>query len=287
MKRRQKWTAVLLLVCVTAGARANQLDVQFATGISDAGKQYDAIREQLDQVVGVLEKDGLASLQTNTLVSMTSTFVIDPKTGQILLGEAKNEGAYAHINGRSIAQGAIRHWQDVRDDDFFEQAGLGQDLYRSFYSSLAVTLDGDLYVVTVGRREIELEKSFISRLIDRAGALLQEEGPDAAIKRFADTDGEFRTKYTYLYVYDEDGRCLFNPNYPELVGKTSSEMEPGIGGVVREFLALANENGGGWLRVSVRNPITKSIEQKELFVKRFLYNGRYFTVGSGVYEAEP
>lgn len=268
-------------------ACANTLDMQYAAGLSTARQEYTQVRNQLEGVVYALEQYGLEALKTNTSLSLESTFIIDPASGRILLGENKGYGEYALINGRSIARSAILRWQDQQDNDFFEQIGAGQDVYRLFYSSLAITLDGKLYVVTVGRKSVELERLFIRRLIDKACDAIRKNGLEKAFALFDDSEGEFRTEYTYVFVYDEKDHCLFNPNYQELVGKTPPEMEKTIGRVVQDFLMLAKEKGEGWQKVTVRNPVTKEPEEKELYVKRFFYDGQYYTVGSGIYDKEP
>ncbi len=284
MKMMKTAVFACLMAAYAGILRGDSLDLQYSIGLQQATVEFTRLQTQMEALVGLLEQGGLESLRKASPSLLDSAFVLDPSSGRVLLSGGREAGDYFHINGRSVARATIRHWQDNRDGNLLEQiVDRSSHPYRMLYSDLAITQEGQLFVVAVGRENLDLEKLFIRRLIEKACSTIQGQGLEKALALFDDPSGDFRSEYTYVFVYEGD-RCLFNPNYPELVGKTPPEMEPGIRAVVSDFLALSQRQGEGWLTVRVRNPITKTSDEKDLYIKRLILGGRTYTVGSGIYE---
>jgi hypothetical protein len=262
-------------------------DLNHALGLLSARDSHGRLADRLDAVVAALERGGLGALDLGDDDDVESVFVVDPATGAILAGDESRAEELFHVNGKSIARAAIEQWRAQRGAGWAERAGEGKRaLYSLLHSRIAIDDDGRLYVVVGAVGGAELGRALVERLIDRAGKALREDGPTDALAALADPGGEFRTPHTYVYVY-EDGRCLLNPNYPELVGKTPGEMAPPMDGIVRGFLALAERDGAGWTEVAVRNPATGKDEPKNLYVRRFRIGGKTYVVGSGIYGGGP
>lgn len=276
--------SALIMTVLLTHVCANSLDLQYSMGLFTAQKEFIDTKETLNKVVNLIEKGGIKGLAKHSDPAFDQVFVLDPTNGKVLFGGEKKANAYYHINGKLIVQQTIQQWQDNRSDDVFASIDntIG-DAYRMIYSRFAITQRGKLYVVAVGKQEVDLEHLFITRLVDQACDELRENGLKDALNTFSNTNGIFRTQHTYIFVYADDKRCLCNPNYPELVGKTVEEMTGPIKQIVADFLQVAKKKGSGWIVAHVRNPKTDQEEQKEIYVKRFNWQGTNYTVGSGIY----
>ena len=103
-------------------------------------------------------------------------------------------------------------------------------------------------------------------LLDRAVALVEKDGAEAALEAFNDADGGFVDRDLYVF-------CM-GPSY-----KITAHIDPGLRGVDvstikdpdgkeigREMIMIA-KRGGGSLEYRWVNPVSKEIETKVSFLK--------------------
>ena len=53
-------------------------------------------------------------------------------------------------------------------------------------------------------------------MAEKAAALVQQEGFDKATAAFAAASGPFRDRDLYVYIWNTEGKCLFNAGTPSL-----------------------------------------------------------------------
>lgn len=118
--------------------------------------------------------------------------------------------------------------------------------------------------------------------------LLQaEEDPleqEAMLRMFVEPVRFYSDESGYFFVYNNDGKCVAHPVFPELVGKPLMELQDRDGKPVIQKLLAAAKEGGGFVRYVWTNPITGEAEEKRGFAVSI--EGTDFVIGSGVYSTE-
>lgn len=118
-------------------------------------------------------------------------------------------------------------------------------------------------------------------MVKRGLALIQRDGLAAAARQFHDSDGSFRDRDLYIFVFDRNGRYDVFGSTPDRVGKTTYDVR-GLDGahVIREGFAAA-ERGGGWIDYEVVNPTNGIVDEKSSYILP-LDNDRL--IGCGVFK---
>ena len=146
MKKFKKTIAIILFSMIIVSGYAN-IDIQYTMHLSEARQEYSLAKNNMEKIVYTLHNSGLEGLKKDKKISFSSTFIIDPENGSILLGDAAAE-SYFHINGKAIVRETIKKWYERMDDNIFEQMAQNQSsMYNVFYSSIAITLSGKFYIV--------------------------------------------------------------------------------------------------------------------------------------------
>ena len=103
-------------------------------------------------------------------------------------------------------------------------------------------------------------------MVQRASALIQRVGLQAASTQFHDQNGAFRDRDLYIFVFNRDGVYDVFGSTPQRVGSTVYETA-GLDGdhVLREGFATA-ERGGGWIEYEVINPVTRVVDIKTSYI---------------------
>lgn len=101
-------------------------------------------------------------------------------------------------------------------------------------------------------------------MAEKAAVLLKAEGFDKATTKFAVADGPFRDRDLYVYIWNTDGKCLFNPGTPALVGKTLIDLKDVDGTpIIRNLVAVQDH---GWISYNWPNPTTHKVQPKVTYV---------------------
>ncbi|MCF7201247.1 cache domain-containing protein [Pseudomonas oligotrophica] len=126
------------------------------------------------------------------------------------------------------------------------------------------------YVVCVGYYIPRSSAEQARALLDKAVALLQQEGGDAAYRRFNDPQGGFVIGDEYVFAIGlEDGKYRASGGSPSLVGTDVREVRDAAGKpLFRDMIELARSKGEGNVDYVWRNPATNAVEPKHTLIRR-------------------
>jgi hypothetical protein len=171
--------------------------------------------------------------------------------------------------------------------------------FKNHMGKVALTPSGKVYVVATGLESIALVKAFIVDIVKSACKLMKEEGINKAFKEFNQMGSKYRNKNTYVYVLTDKGKCLVDPNYPEIVDKNtynyagSDNTYP-----AQKFIkAVSKAPYSSWIYTKSLKPTEetdatsridldksgKNLKEKLSFLKKITTKGQTYIVGSGVY----
>ena len=102
----------------------------------------------------------------------------------------------------------------------------------------------------------------------KAADLIAAKGLDEAAKAF-NTDGDFKYGEIYVNVIDLDGVWKVYPPRPAGVGQNVSNVKDADGKfLVQDIIAVAKNQGEGWVEYRWLNPASNKIAPKVTYVKR-------------------
>ncbi|HEX8615893.1 MAG TPA: cache domain-containing protein [Telluria sp.] len=118
-------------------------------------------------------------------------------------------------------------------------------------------------------------------LVKKAVAYLQANGKDKAFAEFSNPNGAFKDRDLYIFVIDMDGMEWANGANAKIIGKNVIELKDAEGNaMVKNFIALANTKGKGWVDYSWPNPLTHKVDRKSTYLEK---SGDVL-VASGIYK---
>ena len=291
------FAVTILLICCSTAFSYQAASIHGPKFIKESNISTK-LQSKLENAVTLLENNGNQafseiSKMNKNLTGNYGIFVIDPISGKLEVSPPVEKlGEYPLIskdlNGKVLAREIIKN-EKLRDDKGFlnwmEHAyGL---VYRNYFAKLAITPVGKLYVVAIGRNSSEMQKLFVTELVDAACELVQKEGLEKAINVFNDKNSMFRFEDTYIFVYDNTkenrGVMLCNPNYPQYVGTNRLKEASKYLKDNEKFYKVIDDHGEGWIQDMTKNPVTGKEQLKDVYVKCVDVDGKSYIVGSGVY----
>jgi TRAP-type uncharacterized transport system substrate-binding protein len=121
-------------------------------------------------------------------------------------------------------------------------------------------------------------------MVKRVLAKIKKDGLEATCRAINTGAKEFHDRDLYPVVVDLQGNNYANGGTPTVVGKNIIDLKDQDGKfLIRDSIALVKAQGSGWLDTRWPNPVTKTIEDKSIYLERFGDN--YFT-GVGIYKNE-
>lgn len=118
-------------------------------------------------------------------------------------------------------------------------------------------------------------------MVNRAVAFLQTNSQEKALVEFNNPKGQFVDRDLYVVVGNMQGRCLAHGAMPELAGKDMMEVQDPDGRyITKERLKLLRKSNSAWQTYKYRNPVTKKVETKSMYLERV---GDLF-IGVGFYQ---
>jgi TRAP-type uncharacterized transport system substrate-binding protein len=121
-------------------------------------------------------------------------------------------------------------------------------------------------------------------MVKRVLAKVKKDGLEATCRAINSGAKEFHDRDLYPFIDDFSGNNLANGGTPSVVGKNILDIKDQDGKfVIKEGIALARGQGSGWQDNRWLNPVTKTIEDKSVYIERF---GDNYFVGVGIYKNE-
>lgn len=155
--------------------------------------------------------------------------------------------------------------------------------WKSCFVKRVTFPSGKQYLTGSGIYDMQVDKSIIEDVVDRAAALVAERGPEA-FPLLRDKTGPFVFMDTYVFVESPEGVELVNPAQPSLEGKNLAGLKDLEGKeVVKNEIAVAMENGSAWLEGMWYKPGDNTPARKQTFVRKVQHGNETYIVGSGLY----
>lgn len=155
--------------------------------------------------------------------------------------------------------------------------------WKSTFVKRVTFPSGKQYIIGSGIYNMQMDKPFIEDVVNRAAALVAEEGKEA-FTQLRDKTGPFVFMDTYVFVEAPDGTELVNPAQPSLEGKNLIDLRDLKGNaVVRDQIAAVMKEGSAWLDLYWFKPGQNTPARKQTFVKKVQSGDETYIVGSGYY----
>jgi signal transduction histidine kinase len=161
-------------------------------------------------------------------------------------------------------------WQRNQNGEIKMKKTLPVMCNRQFVSVIAglILMAGIGPVMAAKERGSEQEAK---QMVMKAVALVKAEGPEKAYKIITEhTDGAFRDRDLYVFVYDFNGLCLAQGANPVMVGKNLITMRDADGNAfIMGMIDLVKASGKGWYGpYKFTNPNNKGYELKKSYCER-------------------
>jgi cytochrome c len=127
-----------------------------------------------------------------------------------------------------------------------------------------------LFVAFCGVAVVEgTTKADAEGMVKKAIAFVKENGKEKGFAEINNQKGRFVKEDVYVTVYDMNGKCLAHGANAKLIGKDLYNMKDPDGmAYVQERIKIAKAKGRGWQDYKFRNPVSKGIEPKTVYVEK-------------------
>ncbi len=120
-------------------------------------------------------------------------------------------------------------------------------------------------------------------MVEKAIAHIKKVGREKAFADFNNKNGPFTDRDLYVVVYDIKGKVLSHGANEKMIGKDVIDLRDNDGKYfVRERVEMmAKPDAKGWQDYKFMNPVTRAIEPKSMYLRRF----EDVIVGCGIYKS--
>jgi signal transduction histidine kinase len=158
--------------------------------------------------------------------------------------------------------------------------------WKSTFVRRATFPSGKQYIIGSGIYNMQMDKTFIEDVVNRAAALVENRGKEA-FGKLRDKTGPFVFMDTYVFVETTEGTELVNPAQPSLEGKSLIDLRDVRGkAVAKEYIAAAMKDGTAWVEYYWYKPGQNTPMRKQAYVRKAQSGQETYIVGSGVYLEE-
>ena len=106
-------------------------------------------------------------------------------------------------------------------------------------------------------------------MVEKAVAAIKAEGPDKAYAEISDPAGPFVDRDLYIVVYGLDGMVLAHGANAKRIGTNQiADKDPDGKEFVKERVELAATHPSFWQSYKFMNPVTQTVEPKEMYCER-------------------
>lgn len=204
--------------------------------------------------------------------------------------EGQNDSGLKDIAGRPIGQMILNAPRNPSGEGWihymFPEPGNIFPTWKSTFVKQVTFPSGKSHIIGCGIYNMQMDKSFIEDVVNRAATLVSERGKDA-FSQLRDKKGPFVFMDTYVFVTSPDGTELVNPAFPNLEGRNLIDLKDLKGkAVVREEIAAAMKDGSAWIDLYWDKPGQITPARKQTFVRKAQSGEDTYIVGSGLYLEE-
>ncbi|MDP4265344.1 MAG: cache domain-containing protein [Bacteroidota bacterium] len=202
-------------------------------------------------------------------------------------GEGANMSDIKDVLGRQWGQMLLEAGATSKGEGWFHymypEPG---DIFPTWKSSFVkrVTFpSGRQYDIGCGIYNMDMDKTFIEDVVNRAAGLVEKNGKEA-FAQLRDKTGPFIFMDTYVFVDNPDGVELVNPAQPSLEGKNLHNEKDVYGKFAfRDYIDAAVKNGRAWVDYYWYRPGENTPAHKYTFVRKVKSGPDTYIVGAGLY----
>ena len=155
--------------------------------------------------------------------------------------------------------------------------------WKSAFVKRVTFPSGKQYALGCGIYNMQMDRAFIEDEVNRAAALVAEQGKQA-FGQLRDKTGPFVFMDTYVFVDTPDGTELVNPAQRSLEGRNIIDLHDAKGRpVVREEIAAAMKDGTAWVDLYWYKPGSNNPARKQTYLRKVQSGPDTYIVGSGLY----
>ncbi len=204
--------------------------------------------------------------------------------------EGQNDSGLKDVLGRPIGRMSLDAVNTPTGEGWihymYPEPGGVFPAWKSTFVKRVIYPDGKRYIIGSGIYNMQMDKTFIEDVVNRASAVVAKEGRAGFVK-LREKTGPFVFMNTYVFVLTPDGTELVNPAQPSLEGKCLIDLRDVKGmAVAREEIAVAEKHGTGWLECFWYRPGQNVPTRKLTYVRRVQFGTETYIVGSGLYMEE-
>jgi len=205
-------------------------------------------------------------------------------------GEGINVSQLKDVLGRPFGQMFLETATGPKGEGWvhymYPEPGAIFPTWKSTFLKRVTFPSGQPHIVGCGIYNMQMDETFTKDVVDRAVALVEQQGPDA-FPRLRDKTGPYFFFETYVFVIVPDGTELVNPAQPSLEGKNIMDLKDVNGKwVIRECVDDALRDGSGWVDYFWYKPGQNIPARKHTYVRKAQFGEQTYIVGSGYYPEE-
>jgi signal transduction histidine kinase len=142
---------------------------------------------------------------------------------------------------------------------------------------------GKQYIVGCGIYDMQMDKTFIEDVVNRAATVVAARGKEA-FGQLRDKTGPFVFMDTYVFVNTPDGMELVNAAQPSMEGKNIIDLKDVKGkALVQDYIAAAMKDGSAWVEYYWYKPGDNTPVRKQAYVRKVQSGEDTYLIGSGLY----
>lgn len=205
-------------------------------------------------------------------------------------GEGKNARDMKDILGRPIGEMILNAARSSSGEGWihymFTEPGDIFPTWKSTFVKRVIFPSGKEHIVGCGIYNMQMDKTFIEDVVNRAAILVAERGKEA-FDQLRDRTGSFVFMDNYVFVDAPDGTELVNPAFPSLEGKNIINLKDVKGkAVIQDEIAAAMRDGSAWVDLYWYKPGQNTSARKLTFVRKVQSGQDTYIVGAGIYLEE-
>ena len=135
--------------------------------------------------------------------------------------------------------------------------------------TLALAITASLAMTSLAQAQDRATKDQAVAMVAKGVAAIKAKG-EAAYAEMTAPSKTFVDRDLYLVVYDMNGKCLAHGQNPKQVGKDLMGLkDPDGKEFVKERVELAQSKGKFWQDYKFTDPLTKSVQPKQMYCEKF------------------